>query len=162
MKSDLPAPHLETCILSRPELLAPVRAMLEKLAARIGFDEIACGHLALAIDEALTNIIRHGYNNNPDQNIWISAWELSDPTGLRIQIDDLAPQVEVSQLKGRDLDDIRPGGLGTLIEALQITRAQKTKFIVCNLSARVRSVFELSRLTTVLTVVDSHEQALLA
>jgi anti-anti-sigma factor len=53
-------------------------------------------------------------------------------------------------------------GLATLIEALQITRAQKTKFIVCNLSARVRSVFELSRLTTVLTVVDSHEQALLA
>ncbi|NCZ52311.1 MAG: ATP-binding protein [Verrucomicrobia bacterium] len=111
MKSDLPAPHLETCILSRPELLAPVRAMLEELAARIGFDETACGHLALAIDEALTNIIRHGYNNDPDQNIWISAWELSDPTGLRIQIDDLAPQVEVSQLKGRDLDDIRPGGL---------------------------------------------------
>lgn len=119
MKSDLPTPHLETCILSRPELLAPVRAMLEKLAARIGFDETACGHLALAIDEALTNIIRHGYNNNPDQNIWISAWELSDPTGLRIQIDDLAPQIEVSQLKGRDLDDIRPGGLGVhLIHSL--------------------------------------------
>ena len=53
-------------------------------------------------------------------------------------------------------------GLATLIEALQITRAQKTKLIVCNLSARVRSVFELSRLTTVLTVVDSHEQSLLA
>lgn len=53
-------------------------------------------------------------------------------------------------------------GLATLIEALQITRAQKIKFIICNLSARVRSVFELSRLTTVLTVVDTHEQALLA
>lgn len=119
MKSDLPAPHLETCILSRPELLAPVRAMMEELAARIGFDDIACGHLALAIDEALTNIIRHGYKNDPNQQIWISAWELSNPTGLRIQIDDLAPQVEVGKLKGRDLDDIRPGGLGVhLIHSL--------------------------------------------
>jgi anti-anti-sigma factor len=53
-------------------------------------------------------------------------------------------------------------GLATLIETLQITHTQKTELIVCNLSDRVRNVFELSRLTTVLTVVDNHEQELLA
>ena len=52
--------------------------------------------------------------------------------------------------------------LETLIKTLQINRSKKTKLTFCNLSARVRSVFELSRLTTVLTVVDNHEQELLA
>ncbi|MCE9618676.1 MAG: ATP-binding protein [Planctomycetes bacterium] len=99
--------------------MAPVRAMLCELASRAGLDEPACGHIALAIDEALTNIIRHGYKNDPDSRIWISAWELKSPKGLRIQIDDLAPQVDPSQLKGRKLEDVRPGGLGVhLIHSL--------------------------------------------
>jgi anti-sigma regulatory factor (Ser/Thr protein kinase) len=115
-------PHVHTCILSRPELMAPVRAMLCELASRAGMDEIACGHVVLAVDEALTNVIRHGYKNDRDGRIWISAWELHDPAGLRIQIDDLAPQVELEQLKGRDLDDVRPGGLGIhLIHSLMDT-----------------------------------------
>ncbi|MSR33792.1 MAG: ATP-binding protein [Phycisphaerales bacterium] len=105
-------PHLHARILSRPELMAPMRAMLCELASRVGLNETECGHIALAIDEALTNIIRHGYKNDPDSHIWISVWELQNPTGLRIQMDDLAPNVELKKLKGRELDDIRPGGLG--------------------------------------------------
>ena len=115
-------PHLHTRILSRPELMAPVRAMLCELASRAGLDETECGHIALAIDEALTNIIRHGYKNDPNSHIWISVWELENPKGLRIQMDDLAPQVELEQLKSRDLEDIRPGGLGVhLIHSLMDT-----------------------------------------
>ena len=115
-------PHLHTRILSRPELMAPVRAMLCELASRAGLDETECGHIALAIDEALTNIIRHGYKNNPDSHIWISVWELENPKGLRIQMDDLAPHVELEQLKSRDLEDVRPGGLGVhLIHSLMDT-----------------------------------------
>ena len=37
-------------------------------------------------------------------------------------MDDLAPHVELEQLKSRDLDDIRPGGLGVhLIHSLMDT-----------------------------------------
>lgn len=115
-------PHLHARILSRPELMAPIRAMLCELASRAGLDETECGHIALSIDEALTNIIRHGYKNDPDSHIWISVWELENPKGLRIQMDDLAPHVELEQLKSRDLDDIRPGGLGVhLIHSLMDT-----------------------------------------
>ena len=115
-------PHLHTRILSRPELMAPVRAMLCELATRAGLNETECGHIALAIDEALTNIIRHGYKNDPDSHIWISVWELQNPKGLRIQMDDLAPHVELEQLKSRDLEDVRPGGLGVhLIHSLMDT-----------------------------------------
>lgn len=112
-------PHIHMRILSRPELMAPVRAMLCELASRAGLNETECGHIALAIDEALTNIIRHGYKNDSDSHIWISVWELENPKGVRIQMDDLAPHVELEKLKGRELDDIRPGGLGVhLIHSL--------------------------------------------
>ena len=65
-------------------------------------------------------IIRHGYDRAADKPIWIRLWpddrdEDGTPRGLRLQIDDEARQVEPEQLKGRDLDDIRPGGLGVHI-----------------------------------------------
>jgi anti-sigma B factor antagonist len=64
-----------------------------------------------------------------------------------------------------DLSDVPymdSSGLATLIEALQTTRKSRIKFIMCNLSPRVRSILEIARLTTVFTVVDSREQALQA
>ena len=59
-------------ILSRPELLASVRAMVISLSERFGFDQIESGHLALAVDEALANVIRHGYEGDADGRIWIA------------------------------------------------------------------------------------------
>ena len=53
-------------------------------------------------------------------------------------------------------------GLATLIEALQTTRKNKIKFIVCNLMPRVRSILEIARLTTVFTVVENRDEALKA
>jgi anti-sigma B factor antagonist len=64
-----------------------------------------------------------------------------------------------------DLSDVPymdSSGLATLIEALQTTRKNKIKFIVCNLSPRVRSILEIARLTTVFTVVDNRDQAIKA
>lgn len=105
-------PDLSIQMLSRTSLLAPVRSMVVSLAERTGFDEISCGHVALAVDEALTNIIRHGYDGRDDCRVWISLWQLRDPMGLRIVIEDLARQVEPHHIRGRDLEDVRPGGLG--------------------------------------------------
>ena len=49
-------PLIRVELLSQPELLAPVRAMLTSLSERLGFDEVETGHLALAVDEALANL----------------------------------------------------------------------------------------------------------
>ncbi len=61
-----------------------------------------------------------------------------------------------------DVPYMDSSGLATLIEALQTTRKSEIKFIVCNLSPRVRSILEIARLTTVFTVVDSCDLALKA
>lgn len=106
------APDLRLQFLSRRTLLAPIRAMVVSLSERAGFDEVTCGHLGLAVDEALANVIKHGYGLREDCRIWMSVWQLEDPAGIRVVIEDLARQVDPERIRGRDLDDVRPGGLG--------------------------------------------------
>ena len=105
-----PAIHLQ--ILSRPELLAPVRALVNTMAAHEGLDDLAACHLILAMDEALTNVIRHGYDGDPNGRIWIAISTLDEGAGIRVVIEDRARTVDPDALQSRDLEDIRPGGLG--------------------------------------------------
>jgi len=109
-------PDIRMRLKSHPRLLASVRSMIVGLAGRIGFGEVESGHVALAVDEALANIIRHGYEQREDENIEIRVWVIEEPkAGIRIVIDDEARQVDPEIMRGRDLEDVRPGGLGVHI-----------------------------------------------
>ena len=109
-------PDAHISVLSNPRLLAPVRAFVSSLAERSGFEELLCCQISLAVDEAIANIINHGYGRLMDGRIWLYAWILDQQRpGLRFVLDDLGRQVSPETIKGRDLDDIRPGGLGVHI-----------------------------------------------
>lgn len=108
--------------------LSGMREMVASVARRLGFGDEACGQMALAVDEALCNVIKHGYGGASDKPIWIRLHPLggvgtpeslsngSNPTtGLRIVIEDEAKQVDLALIKSRNLDDVRPGGLGVHI-----------------------------------------------
>lgn len=122
--SDSRAVHLE--LLSRPELLAPVRGLVNGMALREGLDDLAACHLVLAMDEALTNVIRHGYAGRPDGRIWITAEPLGQGEGVRVTIEDRAKTVDPAQLRGRDLEDVRPGGLGMHLLRTLVDRFEHT------------------------------------
>lgn len=51
-------------------------------------------------------------------------------------------------------------GVATLVEALQHTRKQSTKLILCEMQDRVRSIFEIARLDTVFPIVATLDAAL--
>jgi len=105
-------------ILSDPANLAKVRAAVETKGKRAGFDQKDCAAMALAVDEALTNVIRHAYGGAADKKIEISIEELNEANncqGLMICIRDFGKAVDASQIKGRELTDVRPGGLGVHI-----------------------------------------------
>lgn len=104
-------PHIRVEMLSDPCLLAGLRKMVVGVCHRLGFDDHACAQVALAVDEALANVIRHGYGRAGDKPIWLSLWPLAG-AGIKIEIEDEARQVEESELCGRDLDEPQPGGLG--------------------------------------------------
>jgi anti-sigma regulatory factor (Ser/Thr protein kinase) len=108
--------HVRLEMLSQPRLLAGVRSLVGCIAQRLGFNEIQCGQISLAVDEALCNVITHGYDRRPDGRVWLTLVALDGtPQGLKVIIEDLARQVDPAEIKPRDLEDIRPGGLGVHI-----------------------------------------------
>ncbi len=127
-------PQIRVELRSNPLLLAGVREMVSSVAKRLGFTDEACGQIALAVDEALCNVIRHGYQRAVDRPIWLSVFALGGvwtplpggvggaaqvqderPDALKIVIEDEARQVDPEQIRSRDLEEIRPGGLGVHI-----------------------------------------------
>ncbi len=109
-------PEVKLQMFSQPRFLAGARALVGCVAQRLGFNEMQCGQISLAVDEALCNVITHGYERRPDGRLWVELWALdSQPVGIKIVIEDLAPQVDPATIRPRDLEDIRPGGLGVHI-----------------------------------------------
>lgn len=110
------APEATIDIPSQPSFLAPLRAFISTIAERCGFDEVAQFQLALAIDEAVANVINHGYGRRPDGRVRLKLWRIADDRGgLQVVIEDEGRQVDPSAIRSRDLDDVRPGGLGVHI-----------------------------------------------
>jgi anti-sigma regulatory factor (Ser/Thr protein kinase) len=103
---------------SDPEMLCAVRGALTHLAERLGFSEEDCRAVVLAVDEALTNIIRHTYGGQTEKPIHAEFRRSTlDEDGLRgdaleIVLEDEGPAVDREKLCGREFGDIRPGGLG--------------------------------------------------
>lgn len=103
---------------SNPAMLSVVRDALGRLAERLGFSEPECRAIVRAVDEALTNVIRHAYHgqtNRPIQATFRSIHLRHDgvqKAALEILLQDEGLRVDRAKLYGRSLDDVRPGGLG--------------------------------------------------
>ena len=105
-------------LYSNPKWLSVVRAAIERLTESLGFPIAQCRSITRAVDEALTNIVRHSYRNRPDRPIAMYFRRAHRrhhgqvQQGLEILLCDRGPAVDPSKLQGRPLDEIRPGGLG--------------------------------------------------
>jgi anti-sigma regulatory factor (Ser/Thr protein kinase) len=108
---------LKLSLLSEPKLLCTVRAAVGEIAVIFGFRDAEVRSIVLAVDEALANVIRHGYKGAVDRHIQVSFYSQvkfgkGGQDALKIQIVDQGVPVDSERLVGRALDDIRPGGLG--------------------------------------------------
>lgn len=103
---------------SEPKLLSAVRGALERLTEVVGLSAEDGRAVTRAVDEALTNIMRHAYAGRTDGLIEIVCSRVPGPPsaaarpGLEILICDCGPAVDPAKFRGRSLDDIKPGGLG--------------------------------------------------
>ena len=103
---------------SNPEMLGVVRNALGQLAATLGFSEPDCRAVVRAVDEALTNIIRHAYHGDAERPIEASFRRIHAPRdgesadALEIVLEDYGVTAEPEKMCGRALEDVRPGGLG--------------------------------------------------
>lgn len=104
---------IKLSILSHPRYLQLVRGVMERIADIIGFSEDEAGHITLAVDEACSNIIKYSYMNDPGKKIDISI--KPHEKKIEIHITDYGKRCDISQMQSRDINDIRPGGLGVYI-----------------------------------------------
>jgi serine/threonine-protein kinase RsbW len=102
--------------------LPAVRETIRAFVRDRGWSDFDTADIVLAVDEALTNVIRHGYSGESGHVISVEVREIDNAArgrGIEIIVADRAPQVALEAIRGRDLDDIRPGGLGVhLIKSL--------------------------------------------
>lgn len=96
---------------SQPRLLHILRYVVRWLALNWGLPESEAESLAIAINEAAANVIRHTYGDRDDAPL---ALELKRfPNRLEFLLEDWGPRVRSEEIRSRPLDEVRPGGLGT-------------------------------------------------
>jgi serine/threonine-protein kinase RsbW len=105
-------------VLSNPNALYVVRGAVERLAESVGFAAAECRSVVRAVDEALTNVMRHCYSGRLDQPIELYFRRLrrrskaGSKKGLEVLLCDRGPAVDQVKLRGQKPGELRPGGLG--------------------------------------------------
>ncbi|MBW8040320.1 MAG: ATP-binding protein [Planctomycetes bacterium] len=108
--------QIELRICANPDYLCVARTAVRQVAQAFGFSEDKGESITLAVVEALTNVIRHSYDGPCDKPIIVKLNKINygneNKPALEIVIRDFGKQVDPESIKGRDLADIRPGGVG--------------------------------------------------
>jgi serine/threonine-protein kinase RsbW len=109
---------LKVQLRSDPSMLCVVRSAMERLTETFGFAAPESRSITRAVDEALTNIMRHSYRGKLNRTIEMSCQRVSSKPGsshgdgFEVLLTDTGPAVDPAKLRGRPLDEIKPGGLG--------------------------------------------------
>jgi len=110
--SSVPLDRIELKITSDPANLRDVRKKVESFAQSVGMPAQRSDDIGLALNEALANVIRHGYDNAKDRPIVVSV-ERGDGE-LHLSIRDWAKPFDPSQVKPKHQGKLSPGGVGML------------------------------------------------
>ena len=98
-------------LASDPRLLSVVRSAVSELAAVSGFEDEQCQRIMMAVDEALSNVIRHAYKNRCDREIEVSCQAYADR--LEFTFVDGGEPADLSRICGQPLNEIAFSGRGT-------------------------------------------------
>ncbi len=97
-------------IPSHPKYLSVVRAVTGKMGELCDIDESGIADMKLAVDEACTNVIKHAYKGDVSRKI-VLKYKITKKS-FKVSIEDSGIKARIDLLKGRNLNEIRPGGLG--------------------------------------------------
>ena len=109
-----PRPPSELSATCCPENLAGCRTFIEQWARYAGYDHVTSGQIVMACDEANANIWRHAYDGEAGP-VTVRVSLEPEKNEFVVELIDSAGQVDPAKVKGRNLSDLRPGGLGTVI-----------------------------------------------
>ena len=104
------------CVITVParaDRLKLIRDAVTDAAMLSGCGEETVRDLVLAVDEACQNVIRHAYSGNEAGDMVVDVRREDDE--IVVLLRDFAAPVDVTKVKPRDIDDVKPGGLGTYL-----------------------------------------------
>ena len=104
-------------IESRTDRLIAVREFVSAAARRFGFEEEDVSKIALAVDEACTNIIKHAYKFDPSKQITVSVRNRNG--AFEVVIRDRGIEFDPARVQTPDMKEYlahyRRGGLGVYL-----------------------------------------------
>ena len=101
---------MKLVINSNPKELRKVRLEVE-LFCKANFKNFDSSKVIIAVDEATQNVIRYAYNMEQDQTIEF-FFRKTESSELEVKIRDYGKQIPLENIKPRDINDVKPGGLG--------------------------------------------------
>jgi sigma-B regulation protein RsbU (phosphoserine phosphatase) len=95
---------------SKPERLCLVRVLVKRSAEALGCCDELADKLVIALNEACMNVIQHAYKFDDSGEIILEI--LNNDTQIVFRLTDSASLIDLEKVAPRDLEEIRPGGLG--------------------------------------------------
>ena len=99
--------------------LPAVRALVERAVTQGGFPAAMLNRLQIAVDEAVTNIIEHGFSNQPAESAGFTVRIDANPDEFRVEILDNGVRYQLPNLDDIDIQRHvaagRNGGLGVFL-----------------------------------------------
>ncbi len=91
------------------EVLSPFRKELRQILNDAGWEKKTVEEVLLAVDEALTNVIRHAYQGTAGK---IRVLVRASPEKIEIMLEDHGRKFDPTQVPPPELPREKPGGLG--------------------------------------------------
>ncbi|MBF0275667.1 MAG: SpoIIE family protein phosphatase [Nitrospinae bacterium] len=113
---------------SSTENLKTIREFINKFLKIRRVDEALIHKIVLCVDEACSNIIKYAYSGKNDEKLLLKQYVCDNE--YVVSISDNGAQPDLSKIKPRNLEDIKPGGLGThfiseIMDSVTYNRSQK-------------------------------------
>jgi len=106
-------PDFSITILSQTQLLKMVVELTRHITTLFNFPAAEAQKISLAIDEAVTNVIKHSYNNETDQHITIEYFLAPGGIKIRIFYRGLPPDISDEEINvSKMIKKKKKGGLG--------------------------------------------------
>jgi len=102
---------LELRFQASADRLCLIRPLVKRVAEVAGCQSDLADQLVLAVNEACMNVIQHAYKGDDSGEIVLEI--INNKNKLLFRLEDSAAPVDLDTIKPRQLDDLRPGGLGT-------------------------------------------------
>ena len=103
----------EKRFLVRSSSLKEIRSFAREVFEKLSLNGDVKEEIVLAIAEAAQNIVKHAYKDSPDTEDKMVVQISCKENKLQIGFYDMGTPVDPGKVKHREIDNVKPGGLGT-------------------------------------------------